>query len=105
MGHECFMTHLKDMTVKALATLSGVSVRTLHYYDEIDLLKPDRTSSGYRVYGQDHILRLQQILIQKSLGLSLSSIKSSLDDPQFDNVRELQSQKQVLLDRWSIPKR
>jgi len=87
------------MTVKALATLSGVSVRTLHYYDEIDILKPDRTSSGYRVYGQDHILRLQQILIQKSLGLSLSSIKSSLDDPQFDNVRELQSQKQVLLDR------
>ena len=89
------MTDLNDMNVKALATLSGISVRTLHYYDEIGLLKPERTSSAYRVYGKHHVLRLQQILIQKSLGLSLSSIKSVLDDPQFDTLKALQSQKKI----------
>lgn len=91
------MTDLNEITVKVLAKLSGVSVRTLHYYDEIGLLKPERTSSDYRVYGADHVLRLQQILIQKSLGLSLASIKAALDDPNFDQLSELHSQRQVLL--------
>jgi len=91
------MTDSNTLTVKALATRSGVSIRTLHYYDEIDLLRPERTSSGYRIYNQSHILRLQQILIQKSLGLSLSAIKSALDDPHFDTLKQLQSQKKVLL--------
>jgi len=98
------MTDLNELTVKVLAELSGVSVRTLHYYDEIGLLKPERTSSDYRVYGTDHILRLQQILIQKSLGLSLASIKAALDDPNFDHLSELNSQRQVLLNKIETTK-
>jgi len=95
------MTNLNNITVKDLAILSGVSVRTLHYYDEIGLLNPERTSSGYRVYNAEHILRLQQILLQKSLGLSLTSIKSALDDPNFDNLEALKTHKQNLLEKVS----
>jgi len=98
------MTHLNELTVKTLTALSGVSVRTLHYYDEIDLLKPARTAAGYRVYETKHIVRLQQILIQKSLGLSLAEIRSALDDPDFDHVTALRSQKKILLDRIETAK-
>jgi len=93
------MKHLNALTVKALATLSGISVRTLHYYDEIGLLTPERTASGYRVYGHNDVLKLQQILMQKSLGLSLSTIKSALDDPLFDNLTALEAHRKVLCSR------
>lgn len=93
------MNDLCELTVKDVATLSGVSVRTLHYYDEIDLLKPKRRTSGYRIYNTEHILRLQQILIQRSLGLSLASIKAALDEPTFDRVDALKSQREALLNK------
>ena len=93
------MTHLKNLTVKALATLSGVSIRTLQYYDDIGLLKAGRTSAGYRIYDQSHVLLLQQILVQKALGLSLEAIKTSLQQPDFDVLAQLKAQKQLLLKR------
>ncbi len=93
------MTKIRYITIGELAASSGVSVRTLHYYDEIGLLVAERMTSGYRVYGPDHILRLQQILIQKSLGLSLAQIQSALDDPTFDTLRSLRAQRRVLEQR------
>jgi MerR family transcriptional regulator, thiopeptide resistance regulator len=86
--------------VKDVAKLSGVSVRTLHHYDEIGLLVPtDRSGKGYRLYDDDDLLRLQQILIGRELGLSLEAIRRSLDDPSFDRRRALLSQRAELAKR------
>jgi MerR family transcriptional regulator, thiopeptide resistance regulator len=72
-------------TVKQLSTLAGVSVRTLHYYDEIGLLEPASLgANGYRYYGDEAVLRLQQILFFKELEFSLDEIKEFLDQPGFD---------------------
>jgi DNA-binding transcriptional MerR regulator len=72
-------------TVKQLADLAGVSVRTLHYYDEIGLLEPARdAANGYRTYGDDALFRLQQILLYREMGLSLKDIGAVLDAPGFD---------------------
>jgi DNA-binding transcriptional MerR regulator len=68
-----------------LARLAGVTVRTLHHYDAIGLLSPKRRSGkGYRLYGADDLLRLQQIMIRRELGMSLEQIQLALDDPDFD---------------------
>ncbi len=86
--------------IKEAARIAGVSVRTLHHYDEIGLLVPKlRSAAGYRLYGRDDLLRLQQILIGRELGLTLQEIGRSLDDPGFDLKRALQSQRQQLLGR------
>lgn len=70
-----------SLTVGELATTTGVSVRTLHYYDEINLLKPSqRTDSGRRIYAEDDVLRLQQIVSLRELNLSLEQIRKLLDD-------------------------
>jgi DNA-binding transcriptional MerR regulator len=82
--------------VKQVAELTGVSVRTLHYYDEIGLLVPARTRSGYRSYGDAQLLRLQQILIGRQLGLALEDIRRSLDDPKFDHRAALLEQRKLL---------
>jgi DNA-binding transcriptional MerR regulator len=75
---------MKQYTVKQLSQLSGVSVRTLHHYDTIGLLKPaQRTEARYRLYGRDELLRLQQILFYRELGFSLEKIAEVLDDPGF----------------------
>jgi DNA-binding transcriptional MerR regulator len=72
-------------TVKQLADLAGVSVRTLHYYDETGLLEPARVAeNGYRSYGDAAVFRLQQILFYKEMGLSLKDIRAMLDAPDFD---------------------
>jgi DNA-binding transcriptional MerR regulator len=72
-------------SVGALARLTGVTVRTLHHYDAIGLLCPRRRSGkGYRLYGVEDLLRLQQILIRRELGMSLEQIRLALDDPDFD---------------------
>jgi DNA-binding transcriptional MerR regulator len=73
-------------TVKQLAKLSGVSVRTLHHYHAIGLLLPAEVdaSNGYRRYGRDELLRLQQILFYRELGFELARIGAILDDPAFD---------------------
>jgi DNA-binding transcriptional MerR regulator len=83
--------------VKDVARMSGVSVRTLHHYDEIGLLAPRaRTEAGYRLYGPDDVLRLQQIVIGRELGLSLEEIRRSLDDPAFDQRQALLAQREQL---------
>ena len=80
--------------------MAGVSVRTLHHYDAIGLLVPSsRTESGYRLYDDDALLRLQQILIGRELGLPLEEIRRSLDDPSFDRRRALLEQRAQLLSR------
>jgi DNA-binding transcriptional MerR regulator len=68
-----------------VARLAGVSVRTLHHHDATGLLVPGtRTDAGYRLCKDSDLLRLQQILIGRELGLSLEEIRQSLDDPRFD---------------------
>jgi DNA-binding transcriptional MerR regulator len=84
-------------TVKQVASLSGVSVRTLHFYDEIGLLKPAYCNvSGYRFYEEPQLLRLQQILFYRELGLKLKQIKQILTRPGFRKVAALQSHRKVL---------
>ena len=74
-----------EYTVKALSELSGITPRTLHWYDKVGLLKPGRiTEAGYRLYGPEEVDRLQQILFYRELGFSLSGIQSILDAPDFD---------------------
>ena len=80
-----------------VSRMAGVSIRTLHYYDEIGLLVPRaRTDSGYRLYTDDDLLRLQQILIGRELGLPLEEIRRSLDDPSFDPHAALLEQRRQL---------
>ena len=89
-----------EYTVKQFADLAGVSVRTLHYYDQTGLLKPDRTGgNGYRYYGEAALLRLQQILFFKELGLELATIGEILDQPGFDQLRTLQVHRQQMMER------
>lgn len=85
-------------TVHEIARLSGVSRRTLQYYDEIGLLTPcSLTEAGYRQYDEENLLRLWQILFYKELGLSLSDIKKALDGSKASVNSLLSRQKQVLL--------
>lgn len=86
--------------IKDVARLAGVSVRTLHHYDDIGLLSPSqRSAAGYRLYSHEDLLRLQQILIQRELGLPLEAIKRSLDDPEFDRCAALKQQRQEITAR------
>jgi DNA-binding transcriptional MerR regulator len=83
--------------VKQVAELSGVSVRTLHHYDQLGLLSPSaRSQAGYRLYSDADLLRLQQILVNRELGLSLEDIRKLLDDPGFDRVAALRQQRTQL---------
>jgi DNA-binding transcriptional MerR regulator len=93
-------TRLKARTVRQLARLAGVSVRTLHHYDQIKLLKPSaRTEAGYRLYGEADLLRLQQILFFKELDFSLAEIQTILDRPGFDQVEALRMHRRMLGER------
>ncbi|MFL5298224.1 MAG: MerR family transcriptional regulator [Phenylobacterium sp.] len=81
---------MSGYTVKQVAKLSGVSVRTLHHYDEVGLLKPACVgANGYRYYGREELLRLQQILFHRELGFSLEEIGRALDAEGFDRVAAL----------------
>lgn len=83
--------------VKQLAKLAGVSVRTLHVYDRMGLLKPAiRTAAGYRQYGEAELLRLQQIMFYKELDFPLKVISPILDDPAFDLITALEGHKAAL---------
>jgi DNA-binding transcriptional MerR regulator len=87
-------------SVKALADLAGVSRRTLHYYDEIGLLKPTTVqANGYRVYDEAALLRLQQILFYRELDFELEQIKALLDEPDFDLVSALREHRSALEQR------
>lgn len=84
-------------TVKKLAEFAGVSVRTLHYYDEIGLLKPEfRSNSGYRHYGPEAVVRLQQIMFFRELGFSLGEIGDIISRPDFDVLEALRSHRTLL---------
>jgi DNA-binding transcriptional MerR regulator len=86
------------LTVKQLANLAGVSTRTLHYYDEIGLLRPTQVAAnGYRRYDHQALLRLQQIRFYRELGLGLDPIRQILDQPGFDPMQALQAHRQALL--------
>src|SRR5262245_25677645 len=80
-----------EMKVGDLAKRTGLSVRTLHYYDEIGLLQPrDVTASGHRVYGADELARLQRIKSLRQLGFSLDEIRACLDAPEFSPHRVIE---------------
>ncbi|MCK5827099.1 MerR family transcriptional regulator, partial [Candidatus Bipolaricaulota bacterium] len=99
MVHTVVMEE-KRYTVQQVAALAGVSVRTLHYYDEIDLLSPaDRTEAQYRLYGEPALLRLQQILLFREVEIPLAEIKRILDDPKFDHIAALRRHRRSLLQR------
>ena len=85
---------LSTYTVSRLARLSGTSVRTLHHYDAIGLLKPATVGeNGYRYYGRRELMRLQQILIHREFGVALSDIPALLDAEEPDRVRALREQR------------
>jgi len=89
-----------------LSPLAGVSVRALHHYDQIGLLKPSaRTGAGYRLYGEPELLRLQQILFFKELDMPLNEVRQILDDPGFDQVAALEHHRQLLHRRMERLKR
>lgn len=78
---------MKDLTVKQLAAISGVTVRTLHHYDEIGLLKPASVgANGYRYYGRAQLLRLQRILFHREIGVPLSAIGELLELEESDQI-------------------
>lgn len=86
-----------EYTVKKLAALSGVSARTLRYYDQIGLVVPMRiNSSGYRIYGQEQVDVLQEVLFYRELGLSLDDIGRIVHTPGFDRLSALREHLAVL---------
>lgn len=93
-------------TVKQLSTLAGVTPRTLHHYDEIGLLKPSRIGdNGYRYYGNESLLRLQQILFYRELDMPLEDIRRIMGRRDFDVLSALESHKQALKKQMERTKR
>lgn len=87
-----------EYTINQVAELSGVTQRTLRYYDEIGLLKPRRrNSSSYRIYGKDELDRLQQILFYRELGMDLTMIQEILGNEDYSVEMALLQQKELLL--------
>lgn len=85
-------------SISQVAKLTGISIRTLQYYDEIGLLKPSKlTTAGYRMYDDDALQILQQILFFKELGFLLKEIKQILEDPDFDRIAAFKKQKELFL--------
>lgn len=88
---------MSGYTVKQVARLSGVSVRTLHHYDEVGLLKPAHVgANGYRYYGREELLRLQQILFHRELGFSLEEIGRVMATDGFDRTAALKAHRTKL---------
>ena len=84
-------------TISQVASLTGISTRTLQYYDEIDLLKPSElTPSGYRLYNDEALEKLQQILFYKELNFKLNEIKEILQKPEYDKIEAFKKQKKLL---------
>lgn len=85
-------------TISQVAELTGISIRTLQYYDEIGLLKPSElTQSGYRLYNDEALQKIQQILFFKELGFKLKDIREILEKPDFDRIAAFKKQKELLL--------
>ena len=89
-----------EYSILELSKIAKVSTRTLRYYHEINLLQPKRiNSSGYRIYGENEVDKLQQILFYKSLGFKLEEIKNIVNSPSFDIMTALNNHKKELLKR------
>src|SRR4051812_2428605 len=87
-------------TVGELARLAGITVRTLHHYDRIGLVRPsERTSAGYRSYDGRDLDRLQQVLVYRELGFPLEEVATLLDDPAADPLAHLRRQHRLLRER------
>ena len=86
------------MRISEVAKLTGITVRTLHYYDEIGLLKPSEiTEAGYRLYSREDLEILQQILFFRELDFPLSQIKEIMNNPNYDKEESLKKQKELLI--------
>lgn len=89
-----------EYRINELAKLAGISVRTLHYYDQIQLLTPKRISSnGYRVYGKEEVDSLQQILFYRELGVPLSEIQKIMGSKSYNSMSALQKHLSALKSR------
>jgi MerR family transcriptional regulator, thiopeptide resistance regulator len=87
-------------SVGQVADLSGVTIRTLHHYDEVGLLSPGgRSTAGYRIYEEPDLERLQQILFYRELGFTLKEIATIVDDPRTDAIGHLRRQRGLLAER------
>ena len=89
------------MQIKEFAELTGVSVRTLHYYDEIGLLKPSEVDAqnGYRFYDEESLERMREILFYRELDFSLKTIAEILSSPDYDKQQALSRQRKLLLSK------
>src|SRR5687767_14488837 len=88
------------LTVGEVARVTRVSVRALHHYDEIGLVRPSgRSRAGYRLYTDRDLERLQQVLLHRELGFKLDEIAAALSDPNFDQRRALVSLRARLVER------
>lgn len=91
------MKTTESLTVGAVARLAGVTVRTLHHYDEVGLVVPSgRTAAGYRTYGRSEIERLQEVLFFRELGFALEEIKQIVNRPGYDRLTALVRQRELL---------
>ncbi|MBI1307418.1 MAG: MerR family transcriptional regulator [Bacteroidetes bacterium] len=91
---------MKKYTVKEVAGFAGITIRTLHHYDEIGLLVPsERSETNYRYYSENDLLLLQQILFYKDLGIALNEIKDIIQNPGFDVVGALIQHRETILKR------
>lgn len=88
---------LRMKTVGEVSQATGVTVRTLHHYDEIGLLSPrERSEAGYRLYSYHDLERLQEVLVWRQLGFSLQEIKALLDEPDYDRGSALDRQRELV---------
>lgn len=89
-----------EYTIGVLAEIAGITTRTLRHYEGMGLLKSLKTnSSGYRIYGDAEVDRLQQILFYRELGFDLKGIKAILDSPGFDRLHALESHRRALMEK------
>ena len=97
MVYTLAMVNQNTLSIKQLSNLAGVSVRTLHYYDQIGLLPPQRNrANNYRFYTRESLLRLQQILFYRELDFSLEEITNILNRPGFDLIAALEAHHKAL---------
>ncbi len=88
------------MTVGTVAGLAGITIRSLHHYDDIGLVTPrHRTEAGYRVYGRQEVERLQEVLFFRELGFSLAEIRALVDRPDYHRREALRDQRSMLIER------
>jgi len=86
------------LKINEVAKLTGITIRTLHYYDEIGLLKPSQiTEAGYRLYDENNLSELQQILLFKELNFPLNEIKEIMTNSEYDKTEALKKHKELLL--------